>query len=382
MQSKKDTRLLILHFGELWLRGRNRKFYIDRLKSNITLQLSGERFRLHDAYDRLIIEPSRGADMASIEAKASRVFGISAYEVSHYTKPDLRHITALSAKLLRKSGIKRLRINSHRSYKQFKFNSIDIIKGVAARAEKLGIEPSVREFDGEIFISVTKSKAFVFMGKKRGAGGLPVGSSGRCVILLSGGIDSPVAAWYAMKRGLSPVYVHVHGFSSNREARESKIPRIIGILSSYWPETRTYYVPSHVFQMAAIKSGRYELVLIKAFMLRLAGKIAEREGAGAIITGESLGQVASQTLSNIASEEDGIGMPVLRPLIGLDKQEIIKIATQIGTYSESIKPYKDVCSINSRNPATRSELSAFRKAVKAIGLDAVVRQSLKKAETL
>jgi thiamine biosynthesis protein ThiI len=346
------------------------------------LQLSGEKFRLHDAYDRLIIEPSVGADLASIEAKASRIFGISAYEVAHSTKPDLRHITDLSSRLLKASGIKALRINSHRSYKQFKFDSMDIIHKVAERASSLGIEPRVKGFDGEIFISVTKEKAFVFVNKRKGAGGLPVGASGKCIVLLSGGIDSPVAAWYAMKRGLTPVYMHVHGFASNKEAQESKIPRIISILSGYWPGQRTYYIPSHVFQMAAIKAkaGRYELVLMKSFMLRLARQVAGKEGADCIVTGESLGQVASQTLSNIAAEEDAIEMPILRPLIGFDKQEIIRKAVEIGTYEQSIRPYRDVCSINARNPATSCGVKVLRGIAKEMKLDAVVRQSLKKAQ--
>ena len=237
----------------------------------------------------------------------------------------------------------------------------------------------MKGYDGEIYISVTKECAYVFVDRKRGAGGLPVGTSGRCVVLLSGGIDSPVAAWYAMKRGLVPVYVHVHGYSSGNEAASSKISEITRLLSAYWPGTVTYYVPSHLFQMASMGSGRYELVLMKAFMMRIAEAIAEKEGAGAIVTGESLGQVASQTLSNMASEQYGISMPVLRPLVGLDKQEITNLAISIGTYQESLKPYKDVCSINARSPATRSKPELIRRMAEEMKLDGVVKRSMERS---
>lgn len=378
--SKEEEKLLILHFGELWLRGRNRNDYIRALKKNVMTQMKGEDVKLLDSYDRLILRLGKKADIDSIRGKASKIFGVSAFEIAYSTKPDMRHIVDLSGKLIKKAKIKRLKINSHRSYKGFKFNSIDIIKKVIGKAEKLGIEPDLREYDGELFISVTKEKAYVFLNKEKGAGGLPSGTSGRCVVLLSGGIDSPVAAWYAMKRGLTPIYVHLHGFSDPNEAVNSKISSIVKILSGYSHGSRTYFIPSHVFQMAAIKTKRYELVLMKAFMLRIAERIAEKEGAEAIITGDSLGQVASQTMPNLASEQQQVKMPILRPLIGLDKLEIIDLARRIGTYEESIKPYKDVCSINARNPTTHSSISATGRLAKEIKIDSVVTRSLKKAQ--
>lgn len=375
-----EEKILIVHFGELWLRGKNRNFYIRSLKRNITEHLRGEDFRLFDDYDRLIIKAGKRSSMDSIKSKISKVFGVSAYEVASTTKPTLKSIIDTAMAILKEKKVKIVKINSHRAYKGFKFNSIDIIKGIIKESEKVGITPSLSGYDREIFVSVKKDRAYIYLEKNRGSGGLPLGTSGKCVILISGGIDSPVAAWYAMKRGLFPVYVHVHGFSSNREAASSKIPKIIDLLSQYSPRSKSYYVPSHIFQLAAIKSRRYELILMKAFMLRLAEKIAKLEGATAIITGESLGQVASQTIPNITAEQDGIKMPILRPLIGFDKQEITKIANDIGTYSESIKPYKDVCSINAKSPVTNSNLSTFKSIAKEMGLNSIVSRSLKAAQ--
>ncbi len=377
MDSKLPERIVIVHFGELWLRGRNRNYYVSALKRNITEQLREEKFMLQDDYDRLIITPAKSADIDSIAAKVSKVFGVSAYEIAYKAKPQLGAIVKTAVAVIKNEKLKKVKINSHRSHKGFKFDSMDIIRKVAAQADRIGAAPRIKGFKSQIYISVKKDVAFIYSEKKRGAGGLPVGTSGRCIVLLSGGIDSPVAAWYAMKRGLVPIYVHVHGFSSNKEAESSKISTLIKILSKYYPSERAYYIPSHIFQMSAMKSGRYELIMIKGFMLRLAEAIAKKEGAGAIITGESLGQVASQTLPNIAAEESAIGIPVLRPLIGFDKSEITTVAKAIGTYEESIKQYRDVCSINAKGPVTNSDIKVFKRIAKEMRLDDVVKRSLK-----
>ncbi|MHB1830136.1 MAG: tRNA uracil 4-sulfurtransferase ThiI [Candidatus Micrarchaeaceae archaeon] len=370
---------LIVHFGELWLRGRNRNHYIKALKRNISERLAGIPFKLEDKYDRLILTPGKKASMEDMKKRISTVFGISAYEVACIAAPDLNHISKAAVALLKESGVKSVKVKAHRAHKGFKFNSIDITKRLCKDIEGAGMVPTLEGYEKELFISVMKDAALVFMDRCRGSGGLPTGTSGKCVVLLSGGIDSPVAAWYAMKRGLTPIYLHVHALASNEDAKSSKISEIVDILSVYSQNPRCYYVPSHIFQMAALKSGRYELIMIKGFMLRLAEKIAEKEGAGAIVTGESLGQVASQTLPNIAAEEDGISIPILRPLIGFDKEEITKVAISIGTYGESIKPYKDACSINARNPVTNSSLESFKRIAKEINLNGTVKRSLQEA---
>ena len=176
-------------------------------------------------------------------------------------------------------------------------------------------------------------------------------------MLLSGGIDSPVAAWYAMKRGMQPIYVHIHSFQNADEAMKGKIPVLIKTLSGFHPRYSAYFVPSHIFQAASMGLGKYELVMMKTFFLRLAEQVALKEGAHAIFTGESLGQVASQTAENIEAEQFGLKVPVLRPLIGYDKEEIIKVARAIGTYDQSITQYRDVCSMNAKNPVTNSNMA-------------------------
>lgn len=379
MKLNEHEKIIIVHFGELWLRGQNRNVYIKKLASNMREVLYGEDIRIDRLYDRFLIRLGRDADLESIKKKLGYVFGISNFEIAYITKPEIKAICSLGEEMLEGLDGKIVKISSHRTYKELPFDSIEIMDKLATAAKKMGLSLSNKSFDVELRINVTKDAAFCSCEKTSAPGGLPVGSSGKGVVLLSGGIDSPVAAWYAMKRGVEPIYVHIHGYSSTDEALKSKIPEITKILDRYSPGSKTYYLPSHIFQLGAIKAGRYELILLKAFMLKAAEKIAEKEGAVMIFTGESLGQVASQTPSNLAAEQNGVEIPVLRPLIGFDKQEIIKMAKQIGTYELSILPYKDVCSINSKNPKTYTEIDRIKSLKKETRLKNIVSRTLKSA---
>ena len=208
----------------------------------------------------------------------------------------MKSIVAEANKMLSVKPVpKSVRIEAHRSYKELPFDSNDIVRKLKPVLEKHGVDPITKGYEKEMNISVTKEAAFMSMGKEKASGGLPVGSSGKAVILLSGGIDSPVAAWYAMKRGMQPIYVHIHSFQNADEAMKGKIPVLIKTLSGFHPRYSAYFVPSHIFQAASMGLGKYELVMMKTFFLRLAEQVALKEGAHAIFTGESLGQVASQT---------------------------------------------------------------------------------------
>ncbi len=345
--------MIIIRFGELWLKGANRDQFVDRLMSNIKAALHGEEYsELKNEYDRFVLYASKGTDMKRVEAKLSKIPGISNIAHGTIAKNDIKDIIE-KAKLLNAEK-KSVRIEAHRSYKTNAFTSRDIISGfIKAKDLDFGLD---MESSDRIYISVAKDRSFVYMDKVKGIGGLPVGASGKAVVLLSGGIDSPVASYYAMKRGLQPIYLHVHTFPSNKAAMQSKIPKIISVLSQFSPQSRSYYAPAHIFQSAvAGMPTKYELVLFKKFMYRLAERIAKDEGAKAIVTGESLGQVASQTVENLAASQHGISTLIVRPLIGMNKEEIICKANEIGTYALSIQEYRDVCSIRIRSPATKTK---------------------------
>ncbi len=370
-------RLVIIHFGELWLRGRNRNSYIKALQRNINEAMRSQDVRLERAYDRFVLRLGAKCDLVMVRDRLDHLFGISNYEIAYATRSELEPILELAKKLLLGMEKKTLKISAHRSYKELPFNSVEIVDRLFKLAKGMGFPLSNKEFECELRISVTREAAYISYEKVRALGGLPVGTSGCGVVLLSGGIDSPVAAWYAMKRGVRPVYIHVHGYPNKDEVVGSKMRGLFGKLAKYSAGAKVYYVPSHIFQMKAMKAGRYELILLKMFMMMVAERIARKEGANMIFTGESLGQVASQTPANIAAESDGIRMPILRPLIGFDKEEIIKMARRIGTYDLSILPYRDVCSINSRNPKTQTGLEKARELRKAMKLGGIVTRTLK-----
>lgn len=376
-----NERIMIIHFGELWLRGKNRNRYISRLIRNITQGLNNELFSLVYYYDRIILRFSKDSNIESIEKKIKRVFGISAYEFAVVGKPTLESIKKIflyKIKDIDPKTVKTIKITSHRSFKGLSFNSLDVISELTKLAEKKGLNISNHTYDVEFSVNITKDYSFTYSEKLKGAGGLPVGSSGVAVILISGGLDSPVAAWYAMKRGLQPVFVHVHAYPNNDEAYATKIKDIYEVLSAYATKPKLYLFPSSEFQLLSTKLGRSTTVVLKSFMLNLADKVAEREHSSLIYTGESLGQVSSQTPSNILAESVGIKKQILRPLIGLDKDEIVKISRNIGTFDLSIKEYKDICSINSRNASTSITLEEIKKLSKEIGMKRLVSKTFKK----
>ena len=383
MQIKYGETLVVVHFGELWLKGKNRNSYVHLLERNMREKLSGEGAFLSRSYDRLILRLTEKSDLASIRSKLSRTFGISGFEVSVTTEPKLESIVKTASGMLKsRKGIKCVKINSHRADKTLKFNSVDVIRKMIKEVEKLGLEADTKGYDTLLNINITKDVAYVSLDKEKGLGGLPVGSSGKGVVLLSGGIDSPVAAWYAMKRGVEPIYVHLHAHQSADDTASGKIQRLVDILSQYHPHCKVYYIPSHIFSAKSSIFGKYELVLLKSFMLRLAERVAKKEEASTIFTGESLGQVASQTAVNLGAEQYGIGLPVLRPLIGYDKEEIIKIARAIGTYDESIIKYKDVCSLTSKNPILSADPKKVRELASKMKMASIVTRSLKAASVV
>ena len=375
-----NENVMVLHFGELWLRGRNRNRYISRLIKNINFLLKEESFSLAHYYDRLLLRFDENSNIENIKKKICYIFGISAYELATVGKPELSSIKKIFTKKLKEMGGKTqevIKISSHRSFKGHTFNSLNVISELTKIAEKQGYNISNHSFSKEFSVNITKEYSFVYCERFKGAGGLPVGSSGVAVILLSGGIDSPVASWYAMKRGLQPIFIHIHAYPSNDEAYNTKIGELYRMLGRYSTKSKLYLFPSTLFQFSSFKLGRNTTVILKAFMLLLADKIAEREHSYLIYTGESLGQVSSQTPSNISAESYGIKKQILRPLIGMDKEEIIKISRYINAFDISTKPYKDVCSINSRNACTAIDLNEMKKLQKEIKIKKLVTKTLK-----
>ena len=349
--------------------------YSDTLRRALREEKYGE---LENARDRFILHLSGDSNIEAIKEKLSFVFGISWFGPVIISGNKLDEIVAAVASHFGKGDI--VRVVAHRSYKQLPFTSQDIVGELLKKKKSFDFTLD-KKAEREVFVNVTKENTQVLTEKIRGPGGLPVGISGTAVILLSGGIDSPVASFYAMKKGLSPIYMHVHAFPSNRDAENSKMMEIVKRLSKCSPRSKVYFIPSSLFQATIIKAPhQYELVLFKRFLYALAGKIAEKEDAEVIVTGESLAQVASQTVKNLIATERGTKQLLMRPLIGLDKQEIIDLAQRRGTYSLSVLDYPDVCSLNSRNPSTSANAKRVDALFKELKLGAVATKSLKKSD--
>jgi tRNA uracil 4-sulfurtransferase len=367
----------VIHFGEIWLKGRNRHSFIKILKENIIFSLKGEKYkRLDDMRDRFFISVGKDSNLDSISNKLSYIFGISWFAPVILSDNTLDAILKTTNKLLSKKDT--VRIVPHRALKSLSFNSSDVVSYFIKNTKKLNFEID-KNSKRDLYINLTKDRAFIYTDKVKGANGLPVGSSGKMVVLFSGGIDSPVASFYAMKRGLKPIYMHVHAFPNNKDKNLSKINELAEILSMYSGSSKIFLIPGHVFQSAALKIPRkYELVLFKLFLYKLAEQIVKMEEADCIVSGESLGQVASQTIGNLTSSQEGIKPLIIRPLIGFDKQEIINVAKSIDTFETSIKQYKDVCSIAARNPATNSNPLTLKKLWKKGSMDSALKMTIKK----
>ncbi len=373
-------KVCVIHYSEIGLKGHNRPFFEKMLVENVRRLLSGiADFKVKRLQGRLVFSLN-GADLQRVEESLMKVFGISWFAFASVAEPNVDSIgraVVEEASRIVKPG-EPVKVEVKRADKRFPATSLELSKTLGRMlVEKLGVRISLENPSKKIYVEVLSREAYVFAEKKKGLGGLPVGSSGRVLSLLSGGIDSPIASYLMMKRGCEVSYVHFHPFRDNAEAENSKIIEIVRKLLPYSGETTVTFIPSYEFQIAAVKiPAKYDLVLFRRFMFRVAERIAEAEGARVLVTGESLAQVASQTLENIVAISSGLKIPVFRPLIAFDKEEIVNMAKKIGTYELSIKPYKDCCSIIARHPATRAKLEVVEKLERKIDIDFVVSRSI------
>lgn len=362
----------LVHYGELALKGKNRHLFEKRLIENIKKVVSGRVLRLHG---RLVVESE------DIEPLKS-VFGISWLANACRVKKDLNSIKKLVlSKVLERSteGIETFGVYVKRADKSFPYTSVEVADIVGKEiVERLGLGVNLRSPDLRVCIEIAE-EAFVFFEKVRGLCGLPVGISGRVLCMLSGGIDSPVAAYLMMKRGCSVDFIHFYNLADSKQVLNSKMIELVDKLNQYQDGSKVFLVPFKPFEIAILRQGinlRHELVLFRRFMASVAERVAVKKGYKSIITGDSLGQVASQTLENLSAVDEAVSLPILRPLISYDKQEIIEISKNIETYEHSLKPYKDCCSLLSSKPFPRANLRLIRDLEARVDIANVVDQTV------
>ncbi len=374
---------VIIHYGEIGIKKGNRLFFEKALARNIRRKLSGEK--LKRGYGRFVIELNEGSDKNKIASALSSTFGIANFAFVLKSDLNLDDIISRSVALAKESDAATFRISANRANKSFPLTSLQVNEVVGGAVMDLGKKVELRDPELDINIEITNRAAYIYSDIQQGPGGLPVGVTGKVISLISGGIDSPVASVLAMKRGCKCVLVHFHNYTLYQESVKKKIVQLAEKLSVYNGHTRLYVVPFAELQKEIIARvpAEYRMLAYRRAMLRIAEVIRENERAKAFVTGDNLAQVASQTLDNLDVIYSVANKPVIAPLIGYDKKDIIKLAEQIGTYSTSILPYDDCCSaFIAEHPATKSTREELDEMEKDIDFGALIKDAVEKAEIL
>ncbi len=382
-----ETPHAVVHYAEIGLKGGNRAFFERTLAQNILRRVEalGGKGRVERLSGRMLVHLDRPWDVSAWTEALSPVFGIVHFAPAYIVPPDMEAIRAAVLEHLPEGPARTFRITASRDDKSFPLTSPEIQRELgAAVQERTGWPVRLKGADLEIGVEILRDRAIVYPGRLPGPGGLPVGASGKVVLLLSGGIDSPVAGYFALKRGCRVIPIHFHSrpfgnwMGSERRARE-----IVQALGRYGMEPHLYIVPIGKQQREITVQApvAYRVILYRRLMMRVATALARREEAKAIFTGESLGQVASQTLESLAVVEEAAGLPVLRPLIGLDKTEITAMAERIGTYALSLLPGDDCCQfLMPRRVVTHPQREEVLRAEETVDMERLVQEALEGAE--
>jgi len=379
--------IILVKLGEIVLKGLNRRTFEDALLRNIRRSIGGlGGFDVSERQSTVYIVPRGDADLGDAEARVAKIFGIVTYTRACETEKDISAICSAAAEYLHKSlsSVKSFKVESKRSDKRFPLNSPQICAEVGSYLlEKFpNLHVDVNDPEYTVRVEVRDFAAYVHGNARRGAGGIPVGTGGKAAVLISGGIDSPVAAWMMARRGVELTAVHFASPPYTSERAEQKAADLLRRVGEYAGRMTMFTVPFTKIQEDIREKCPEELftIIMRRFMMRAAERIARREGCEALITGESLGQVASQTLPAIVCTDDAARMPVFRPLIGMDKAEIIEYARRIDTFDLSIQPYEDCCTVfTPRHPRTHPTMKAVEAAESALDADALVEDCVAKA---
>jgi thiamine biosynthesis protein ThiI len=375
---------IVVHYQEIALKGNNRPWFVARLVRNLreaTADLGVREVRA--LMGRLEVVLGEEADWEAVRDRVSRVFGVANFAKAGRAPLDVEAIAAEILKDLGDRQVQTFRVSARRADKRFPLTSPQIEREVGGRIkEARGWRVDLERPELTIHVEALTGDAFYFFGKEPGAGGLPVGSSGRVVCLMSGGIDSPVAAWRMMRRGCRVLFVHFHSYPILSRASQEKARELTRLLTRFQLHSRLMLVPFGEIQQQVTLSVAppVRVVIYRRLMMRIAEAIARRTRAQALVTGEVVGQVASQTLENMALINDVVSMPVLRPLIGMDKDEITAEAIRLDTYPVSIIPDQDCCTLfTPRHPATKARWIDIERAESTLPIQEIVDRAVETA---
>ena len=376
---------VVVHYQEIALKGKNRPWFIHRLVQNLrtaTEDLDVKQVRPLMGRIELVLGPN--ADWQAVKARLHTTFGVANFSKAGRTSSDL---VKLGDAILADLDIERpasFMVAARRSDKRYPLPSpvIEQVLGARIKGER-GWDVDLDDPALTVHVEVLKDQAFYYFGKERGAGGLPTGVGGRVACLLSGGIDSPVAAWRVMRRGCRAQLIHFHAYPIVSSVSQEKVRELARLLTRYQQRTRLYLVPFGEVQRRIVLEvpSPLRVVVYRRLMLRIAERIAQMRRAQALVTGDVVGQVASQTLENLAVVGKVATLPLFRPLIGMDKEEIMAQAQVLGSYPISIIPDQDCCTLfTPRNPATRARFDEVEAGEAALAIDELVATALRAAE--
>jgi thiamine biosynthesis protein ThiI len=377
-------RVVVVHYHEISLKRGNRPLFLRRLQESL-LRALGDlgAVRAEQLTGRLLLHLDTAVDAGALADRIARVFGVANFAVAERTAPDMDALRRAVDRVTEGRRFASFRITARRAFKTLPLTSLEMNRELGAHVlSRHAVRVNLEHPELNVHVEVLPGQAFVYGDRRPGPGGLPVGASGTVAALLSGGIDSPVAAWRLMKRGCRVVFVHFHSVPYLPDVSPGKARELVRRLTTWQYDSRLYLVPFGEIQRSVVLGvpATARVVIYRRLMLRIAEALARRTGALALVTGESVGQVASQTLHNLARVDEVADLPVLRPLIGMDKLEITAQAEAIGTFEVSIEPDADCCTLFvPKHPGTRMSRDEALALESRLDIPALVTQGVEGA---
>ena len=375
----------IVKTHELALKGKNRPWFLRKLTDNLRIATRGAGVeRVWRGQLMVGLTLSNEECWPEVKSRIKEVFGVAKFYKAYDMPRDLDVLKSKLPQLLENRNFNSFRITTNRADKRFPMNSEEVNRDLGAFVKDLtGAQVRLKGPDLSIYVDIQPKSFLVYFDEVKAHGGLPVGVSGKVAVMLSGGIDSPVAAWQMMKRGCQAMFVHFHSYPLVDRTSIEKAVDLVEHLTRHQYESNLFLAPLAEIQKKIILSAppSYRVVLYRRFMVRITEALAVRHRAKAIITGESCGQVSSQTLENIAVVDQSAGMPILRPLIGANKEEIVNMAQAIGTFPTSILPDQDCCTLFvPKHPETKANLQTVLRLEEELSVDEMVQEALENTE--
>lgn len=387
-----EQNIYIVRCGEVALKGMNKPYFEKTLVERIRKKLKDmDGVEVSRREGLIFIRSDKKHDAESIVKNVSRVFGVASISPAVEAESELNKIGEASVEFMKKQieerGVKTFKVEAKRADKKFPVKSPEIARIIGAKI-LIGckvLKVDVHNPECRLFIDLRKDRTYIYDEKVSGFGGLPLGTNGKGMVLLSGGIDSPVAAWMMAKRGMLLEAIHFHSYPYTSPRAQQKVEELAGIVASYSGRMRMHVINLLPIQEQIVMNCPEEetTILVRRFMMRIAEEVARKNKCMMLITGENLGQVASQTAEALVVTDACVSMPVMRPLIAMDKVDIMEKANEIGTYEKSIEPYEDCCTVFlPKHPITKPKLARIELSENRLDAESLISDAIEKEQTI